>query len=147
MPSKCLMKCHIYASKQHYKLLVDDVNLIESGRVTLPAYNSTSEGSTGNASDEGAGKKGGQPWNSNSESNNGSKASRSDQEWHKGIAWTKDEHRSLLRGRTMGRWLKDQKERKKQEIRTYNAQLHAAVSVASIAAAVAAIAASIECTL
>ncbi|XLR43875.1 hypothetical protein S83_028535, partial [Arachis hypogaea] len=92
MPSKCLMKCHIYASKQHYKLLVDDVNLIESGRVTLPAYNSTSEGSTGNASDEGAGKKGGQPWNSNSESNNGSKASRSDQEWHKGIAWTKDEH-------------------------------------------------------
>ncbi|XP_072058904.1 uncharacterized protein [Arachis hypogaea] len=104
-------------------------------------------GSTGNASDEGAGKKGGQPWNSNSESNNGSKASRSDQEWHKGIAWTKDEHRSLLRGRTMGRWLKDQKERKKQEIRTYNAQLHAAVSVASIAAAVAAIAALIECTL
>ncbi|XLS97609.1 hypothetical protein HN51_040344, partial [Arachis hypogaea] len=27
-------------------------------------------------------------------------------------------YRSLLRGRTMGRWLKDQKERKKQEIRT-----------------------------
>ncbi|XLS65730.1 hypothetical protein HN51_025704, partial [Arachis hypogaea] len=80
MPSKCLMKCHIYASKQHYKLLVDDVNLIESGRVTLSAYNSTSEGSTGNASDKGAGKKGGQPWNSNSESNNGSKASRSDQD-------------------------------------------------------------------
>ncbi|XP_052117661.1 transcription factor SRM1-like [Arachis duranensis] len=168
------MKCHIYASKQHYKLLVDDVNLIESGRVTLPAYNSTSEGSTGNASDEGAGKKGGQPWNSNSESNNESKASRSDQERRKGIAWTKDEHmsvycllkylenlgmviygcsklhklyRSLLRGRTMGRWLKDQKERKKQEIRTHNAQLHAAVSVAGIAAAVAAITASIECTL
>ncbi|RYR25202.1 hypothetical protein Ahy_B02g058860 isoform C [Arachis hypogaea] len=47
--------------KQHYELLVDDVNLIESGRVTLPTYNSTLEGSTGNASDEGAGKKGGQP--------------------------------------------------------------------------------------
>ena len=47
----------------------------------------------------------------------------------------------------MGRWLKDQKERKKQEIRTHNAQLHAAVFVAGIAAAVAAIAASIECTL
>ncbi|KAL4373189.1 hypothetical protein AHAS_Ahas05G0056900 [Arachis hypogaea] len=78
-----------------FKLLVDDVNLIESGRVTLPAYNSTSEGSTGNASDEGAGKKGGQPWNSNSESNNGSKASRSDQERRKGIAWTKDEHMSV----------------------------------------------------
>ncbi|RYR03520.1 hypothetical protein Ahy_B06g082522 [Arachis hypogaea] len=54
---------------------------------------------------------------------------------------------SLLRGRTMGRWLEDQKERKKQEITTHNAQLHAAVSVAGIAAAVVAIAASIECTL
>lgn len=42
----------------------------------------------------------------------------------------------------MGRWLKDQKERKKQEIRTHNAQLHAAVSVAGVAAAVAALAAS-----
>ncbi|QHO08158.1 putative polygalacturonase [Arachis hypogaea] len=82
--------------KQHYELLVDDVNLIESGRVTLPTYNSTSEGSTGNASDEGAGKKGGQPWNSN-ESNNGSKASRSDQERHKGIAWTEDEHSNEAR--------------------------------------------------
>ncbi|KAM4074557.1 hypothetical protein ACB094_10G102400 [Castanea mollissima] len=51
-------------------------------------------------------------------------------------------YRSLLRGKTMGRWLKDQKERKKQEIRTHNAQLHAAVSVAGVAAAVAALAAS-----
>uniref|UniRef100_A0A7N2N765 Uncharacterized protein n=1 Tax=Quercus lobata TaxID=97700 RepID=A0A7N2N765_QUELO len=51
-------------------------------------------------------------------------------------------YRSLLRGKTMGRWLKDQKERKKQEIRTQNAQLHAAVSVAGVAAAVAALAAS-----
>ncbi|CAL0319239.1 unnamed protein product [Lupinus luteus] len=51
-------------------------------------------------------------------------------------------YRSLLRGRTTGRWVKDQKERKKQEIRTHNAQLHAAVSVAGVAAAVAAVAAS-----
>ncbi|XP_061367400.1 VAN3-binding protein [Gastrolobium bilobum] len=51
-------------------------------------------------------------------------------------------YRSLLRGRTMGRWLKDQKERKKQEIRSHNAQLHAAVSVAGVAAAIAAVAAS-----
>ncbi|XP_027355329.1 VAN3-binding protein isoform X2 [Abrus precatorius] len=51
-------------------------------------------------------------------------------------------YRSLIRGRTMGRWLKDQKERKKQEIRTHNAQLHAAVSVAGVAAAIAAVAAS-----
>lgn len=42
----------------------------------------------------------------------------------------------------MGRWLKDQKEKRKQETRAHNAQLHAAVSVAGVAAAVAAIAAS-----
>ncbi|XP_011026634.1 PREDICTED: uncharacterized protein LOC105127167 isoform X3 [Populus euphratica] len=51
-------------------------------------------------------------------------------------------YKSILKGRTMGRWLKDQKERKKQEIRTQNAQVHAAVSVAGVAAAVAALAAS-----
>ncbi|XWS72544.1 hypothetical protein CRYUN_Cryun02cG0049100 [Craigia yunnanensis] len=51
-------------------------------------------------------------------------------------------YKSIVEGRTMGRWLKDQKERKKQEIRTHNAQLHAAVSVAGVAAAVAALAAS-----
>ncbi|KAL2346929.1 hypothetical protein Fmac_000929 [Flemingia macrophylla] len=51
-------------------------------------------------------------------------------------------YRSLLRGRTMGRWLKDQKERKKQEIRTHNAHLHSAVSVAGVAAAIAAVVAS-----
>lgn len=42
----------------------------------------------------------------------------------------------------MGRWLKDQKERKKQEIRAHNAQLHAAVSVVGVAAAIAAITAA-----
>lgn len=42
----------------------------------------------------------------------------------------------------MGRWLKDQKEKKRQETRAQNAQLHAAISVAGVAAAVAAIAAS-----
>ncbi|XP_050219541.1 VAN3-binding protein [Mercurialis annua] len=51
-------------------------------------------------------------------------------------------YKSILKGRTMGRWMKDQKERKKQEIRTQNAQLHAAVSVAGVAAAIAALAAS-----
>lgn len=42
----------------------------------------------------------------------------------------------------MGRWLKDHKERKKQEIRAHNAQLHAAVSVVGVAAAIAAITAT-----
>ncbi|XP_031258169.1 VAN3-binding protein [Pistacia vera] len=51
-------------------------------------------------------------------------------------------YKSMVRGRTVGRWLKDQKERKKQEIRAHNAQLHAAVSVVGVAAAIAAITAS-----
>lgn len=42
----------------------------------------------------------------------------------------------------MGRWLKERREKKKEETRTHNAQLHAAVSVAGVAAAIAAIAAA-----
>ncbi|XP_038722407.1 VAN3-binding protein-like isoform X2 [Tripterygium wilfordii] len=45
-------------------------------------------------------------------------------------------------GKTVGRWLKDRREKKKEETRTHNAQLHAAISVAGVAAAVAAIAAA-----
>ncbi|KAH1259752.1 hypothetical protein AAZX31_02G005100 [Glycine max] len=45
-------------------------------------------------------------------------------------------------GKTVGRWLKDRKEKKKEETRAHNAQLHAAVSVAGVAAAMAAIAAA-----
>ncbi|WOK99430.1 hypothetical protein Cni_G08142 [Canna indica] len=44
--------------------------------------------------------------------------------------------------KTVGRWLKDRKEKKKEETRAQNAQLHAAISVAGVAAAVAAIAAA-----
>ncbi|KAI4349473.1 hypothetical protein L6164_010057 [Bauhinia variegata] len=44
--------------------------------------------------------------------------------------------------KTVGRWLKDRREKKKEENRTHNAQLHAAVSVAAVAAAVAAITAA-----
>ncbi|KAJ4722523.1 VAN3-binding protein-like [Melia azedarach] len=43
-------------------------------------------------------------------------------------------------GKTVGRWLKDRREKKKEETRVHNAQLHAAISVAGVAAAVAAIA-------
>eukprot|EP01018_Ginkgo_biloba_P002606 Gb_33098 [translate_table: standard] len=50
--------------------------------------------------------------------------------------------RTQLRGKTVGRWLKDMKEKKKEETRAQNAQVHAAVSVAGVAAAVAAIAAA-----
>ncbi|KAG6537879.1 hypothetical protein ZIOFF_002982 [Zingiber officinale] len=44
--------------------------------------------------------------------------------------------------KTVGRWLKDRKEKKKEETRAHSAQLHAAISVAGVAAAVAAIAAA-----
>ncbi|OMO77661.1 hypothetical protein CCACVL1_14918 [Corchorus capsularis] len=43
--------------------------------------------------------------------------------------------------KTVGRWLKDRKEKKKEETRAHNAQLHAAISVAAVASAIAAIAA------
>ncbi|RID60641.1 hypothetical protein BRARA_F03782 [Brassica rapa] len=42
--------------------------------------------------------------------------------------------------KTVGRWLKDRREKKREETRAQNAQLHAAVSVAGVAAAIAAIA-------
>lgn len=45
-------------------------------------------------------------------------------------------------GKTVGRWLKDRREKKKEEARAHNAQLHAAVSVAGVASAIAAIAAA-----
>lgn len=45
-------------------------------------------------------------------------------------------------GKTVGRWLKDRREKKKEETRVHNAQLHAAITVAGVAAAVAAIAAA-----
>ncbi|KAF2908708.1 VAN3-binding protein isoform X1 [Oryza sativa Japonica Group] len=45
-------------------------------------------------------------------------------------------------GKTVGRWLKERKEKKKEEARAHNAQVHAAVSVAAVAAAVAAVAAA-----
>ncbi|XP_057478190.1 transcription factor SRM1-like [Actinidia eriantha] len=84
--------------KHHYELLVDDINDIESGRVPLPCYNSSSDGSTSHSGEEGTSKKGGHGGNLNSDSNHGGKASRSDQERRKGIAWTEDEHRLFLLG-------------------------------------------------
>ncbi|KAK3140175.1 hypothetical protein QOZ80_5AG0397100 [Eleusine coracana subsp. coracana] len=48
--------------------------------------------------------------------------------------------------KTMGRWLKDRKERRKEEARAHNAQVHAAVKVAAVAASVAAFAAATAAT-
>ncbi|KAL1807557.1 hypothetical protein DCAR_0726937 [Daucus carota subsp. sativus] len=84
--------------RDHYELLVDDVNRIESGCVPLPRYNSSSSGSIGQAGNEGTGKKGGSFGNFNSESNHNGKALKSEQERRKGIAWTEEEHRLFLLG-------------------------------------------------
>ncbi|XP_010546276.1 PREDICTED: transcription factor DIVARICATA-like [Tarenaya hassleriana] len=81
--------------KEHYELLVDDVNRIESGCVPLPLYSSP-EGSNSNEGDEGGTcKKGG--GSHGGDSNHGGK-SKSEQERRKGIAWTEDEHRLFLLG-------------------------------------------------
>ncbi|MBA0688965.1 hypothetical protein Goari_006718 [Gossypium aridum] len=86
---------------QHYELLEDDVNRIESGCVPLPAY-SSSEVSTCHAGDEVTSKKGSDHLGHfNSESDHGSKNSRSDQERRKGIAWTEDEHSIAVCGSIM----------------------------------------------
>ncbi|CAL9771647.1 unnamed protein product [Musa acuminata subsp. burmannicoides] len=50
--------------------------------------------------------------------------------------------RGAARGKTMGGWLKDQKEKRRTEARTRKAQAYAATSVAGVAAAVAAVVAS-----
>lgn len=84
--------------KDHYQLLVDDVNQIESGFIQVPCYNSSSDDPTSHADDEGAGKKSGNSGPLNSDSNHGGKSSRSEQERRKGIAWTEDEHRLFLLG-------------------------------------------------
>lgn len=78
--------------KDHYELLVEDINGIESGRIPLPCYPSSSEGGD-HANDGGSGKKGGNP---HGDPGHTGKASRSDQERRKGIAWTEDEHRLTL---------------------------------------------------
>lgn len=84
--------------KDHYELLVDDVNQIESGCVPLPRYNSSSSSSIGQAGNEGTGKKGGSFGHFNSDSPHIGKTSKSDQERRKGIAWTEEEHRLFLLG-------------------------------------------------
>ncbi|KAK8698716.1 hypothetical protein V6N13_114825 [Hibiscus sabdariffa] len=78
--------------KEHYEILLEDIEQIESGCVPLPPYDS--DDSAGYASGEGTGKKRNRSLgHNNSESNHGGKNSRSDQERRKGTAWTEEEHR------------------------------------------------------
>ncbi|KAJ0967818.1 hypothetical protein J5N97_024735 [Dioscorea zingiberensis] len=64
---------------EHYRVLVEDINLIESGQVPLPDY--VSEGSV----ESGGGKKGG---------GQGGHV----QERRKGVAWSEEEHKQFLCG-------------------------------------------------
>ncbi|KAF8407414.1 hypothetical protein HHK36_006545 [Tetracentron sinense] len=84
--------------KHHYELLVEDIDGIESGRVPLPCYASSSEGLTDHAGEALAGKKSGHFALFQNDSNHGGKASRAEQERRKGIAWTEEEHRLFLLG-------------------------------------------------
>lgn len=84
--------------KHHYELLVEDLDNIEAGLVPLPCYSSSLDDSESHAGDGGTSKKGGNFGQNSSESNHGGKASKSDQERRKGIAWTEDEHRLFLLG-------------------------------------------------
>ncbi|GMH07061.1 hypothetical protein Nepgr_008901 [Nepenthes gracilis] len=84
--------------KRHFDLLAHDVNQIESGCVPLPSYRSSLGAFTGRAGNDGTRKKDGHFDHFSRETNHGGKASRSDQERRKGIAWTKDEHRQFLLG-------------------------------------------------
>ncbi|KAK8968672.1 hypothetical protein KSP40_PGU018132 [Platanthera guangdongensis] len=70
--------------------------------------------------------------------------SHSDQDFLKHIravnATAQPQIRPPAGGKSVGRWLKDRREKKKEETRVHNAQVHAALSVAGVAAAVAAVA-------
>lgn len=80
--------------KNHYELLLEDLDRIESGVVPLPVYSSSLDDSESHAGNGGTSKKGGNQ--NTSESNHVGKGSKSDQERRKGIAWTEDEHRLVI---------------------------------------------------
>lgn len=84
--------------KNHYELLLEDLERIDSGVVPLPSYTSSLDDSESHAGDVGTSKKGGNTGQNTSESNHGGKASKAEQERRKGIAWSEDEHRLFLLG-------------------------------------------------
>lgn len=80
--------------KHHYELLLEDINGIDSGKVPLPSYASSSEDVGEDGGD--GGKKGGS--SGHGDSTHGGKGSKAEQERRKGVAWTEEEHRLFLIG-------------------------------------------------
>nr|ARU86432.1 DIVARICATA-like [Orchis italica] len=88
--------------RNHYRLLVEDVNAIEAGRVPIPRY-SDDPSSSPRSGDQAAKKnhevsdrKGGSGGFDSGAQGKG--ASKSDQERRKGTPWTEEEHRLFLLG-------------------------------------------------
>lgn len=77
--------------KQHYVLLLEDIDAIDSGKVPLPNYLSSSEDIEGDG-----GKK--SRCSNHEDSSHGGKSSKSELERRKGIAWSEEEHRLFLLG-------------------------------------------------
>ncbi|EEF50643.1 transcription factor MYBS1 [Ricinus communis] len=97
--------------KQHYRLLVEDVDAIEAGNVPLPNY--VGEETTSSSSKDSHGFSGAVTTDKrlncgfgsgfmglgpNSSGHGGKGGSRADQERRKGIPWTEEEHRLFLLG-------------------------------------------------
>ena len=74
--------------RQHYELLVEDIEGIDAGRVPLPTY--AVDGGAEEGGGGGGGKKGGGGGGAHGEKGS---AKSAEQERRKGIAWTEDEHR------------------------------------------------------
>ncbi|XP_057500746.1 transcription factor SRM1-like isoform X2 [Actinidia eriantha] len=87
--------------KNHYVILLEDINAIESGSVPLPHYVPSINDYTNLSSDFGVSKMGshyGQMQSDSHHGGNSGKPSVSDQERRRGIAWTEEEHRLFLLG-------------------------------------------------
>jgi hypothetical protein len=84
--------------KLHYELLVEDIECIEAGRISLPFYVSSGEGSADQAVEIHVTKNRSHSANFHSGDVNPTEkgGSKAVQERRKGIAWTEEEHRYVF---------------------------------------------------
>ncbi|KAL3525112.1 hypothetical protein ACH5RR_013484 [Cinchona calisaya] len=78
--------------KDHFQVLIADVNAIESGLVPLPRYTDSSKKSRKRVGHAALDKKGKQTEKNQSESGCSGKSSRSDSDRKRGKLWSKEEH-------------------------------------------------------